>query len=64
MTIKRKPEWGTKFYVPAILDIDGKMYHPTVVNADDPLASVLGMKQIQLEEIISEDEPETAPNMP
>ncbi|GAI95264.1 unnamed protein product, partial [marine sediment metagenome] len=30
-------------------------------NADDPIASALGMKQMQLEEIVSEDEPQATP---
>ncbi|GAI06971.1 unnamed protein product, partial [marine sediment metagenome] len=50
-----------RFIMPEILVIDGKMYHPTVVNADDPIASALGMKQMQLEEIVSEDEPQATP---
>lgn len=61
MTIKRKTEWDVRFIMPEILVIDGKMYHPTVVNADDPIASALGMKQMQLEEIVSEDEPQATP---
>ena len=52
MKTKDKP----RLILPEILIIDGRLYHPTVTFAPDPIASVAGLKQLQLEEIISEDE--------